>query len=697
MNNKSTTANHLINETSPYLLQHAYNPVNWYPWGEEAFEKAKNENKPVFLSIGYSTCHWCHVMEQESFENEEVASLLNDVCVPIKVDREERPDIDHIYMTVCQVMTGSGGWPLNLFLTPDKRPFFAGTYFPPKERFGRIGFYELLMHIRKIWDTENTKAVNAAKQIVELLEEISTHSKSVSFDKTVIDEAFNQLKTKYDAHYGGFGGSPKFPSPHLLLFLLRYYKETKNNEALEMVENTLTSMRSEGIYDHIGFGFHRYATDEKWHLPHFEKMLYDQAMHIMAYIEAYQVTKKDIYKNVACEVIEYLERDMLSPEGGFYAAEDADSEGEEGKYYVWSRSELKDELGLSDFEMFQKIFYLEDEGNFLEEATKQKTGSNVICFKESLEKISEREGISVDKIKDFIDKAVKKLLKKRQTRIPPQKDDKILTDWNGLLIAALAKAGVAFKEQKYTHLAINAYSFIKDKMTRDNKLQHSYRDGVVKGDGTLDDYSFLVWGLIELYEATFEESYLIEANELNKIILKHFKDDKSEGFFFMPDFSETVLVRKKEYFDGAIPSGNSVSLYNLARLAKYFNNLEYADIANKALSAFGAEAKEHPIGFMMFMVALGFLLNKSQEVVIVGDSDDKNIKEILNILSESYKPNCVKLFVDTKRKSNISNPMLKDYKMLNNKPTIYICENYACKEPITDVSQLREMVITQVF
>ena len=697
MNNKSTTANHLINETSPYLLQHAYNPVNWYPWGEEAFEKAKNENKPVFLSIGYSTCHWCHVMEKESFENEEVASLLNDVCVPIKVDREERPDIDHIYMTVCQVMTGSGGWPLNLFLTPDKRPFFAGTYFPPKERFGRIGFYELLMHIRKIWETENSKAVNASKQIVELLEEISTHSKSVSFDKTVIDEAFNQLKTKYDAHYGGFGGSPKFPSPHLLLFLLRYYKETKNNEALEMVENTLTSMRSEGIYDHIGFGFHRYATDEKWHLPHFEKMLYDQAMHIMAYIEAYQVTKKDIYKNVACEVIEYLERDMLSPEGGFYAAEDADSEGEEGKYYVWSRSELKDELGLSDFEMFQKIFYLEDEGNFLEEATKQKTGSNVICFKESLEKISEREGISVDKIKDFIDKAVKKLLKKRQTRIPPQKDDKILTDWNGLLIAALAKAGVAFKEQKYTHLAINAYSFIKDKMTRDNKLQHSYRDGVVKGDGTLDDYSFLVWGLIELYEATFEESYLIEANELNKIILKHFKDDKSEGFFFMPDFSETVLVRKKEYFDGAIPSGNSVSLYNLARLAKYFNNLEYADIANKALSAFGAEAKEHPIGFMMFMVALGFLLNKSQEVVIVGDSDDKNIKEILNILSESYKPNCVKLFVDTKRKSNISNPMLKDYKMLNNKPTIYICENYACKEPITDVSQLREMVITQVF
>ncbi|MBI1858117.1 MAG: thioredoxin domain-containing protein [Candidatus Melainabacteria bacterium] len=692
MSNKSTTPNRLINEKSPYLLQHAYNPVNWYPWGEEAFEKAKNENKPVFLSIGYSTCHWCHVMEKESFENEEVASLLNDVCVPIKVDREERPDIDHIYMTVCQVMTGSGGWPLNLFLTPDKRPFFAGTYFPPKERFGRIGFYELLMHIRKIWDTENTKAVNAAKQIVELLEEISTHSKSVSFDKTVIDKAFHQLKARYDVHFGGFGSSPKFPSPHLLLFLLRYYKETKNNEALEMVENTLTSMRSEGIYDHIGFGFHRYATDEKWHLPHFEKMLYDQAMHIMAYTEAYQVTKKDIYKNVSCEIIEYLMRDMLSLEGGFYAAEDADSEGEEGKYYVWSKSELKQELGSSDFEMFQKIFYLEDEGNFLEEATKQKTGSNVICFKESLEKISEREGISVDKIKDFIDKAVKKLLKKRQTHIPPQKDDKILTDWNGLLIAALAKAGVAFKEQKYTHLAINAYSFIKDKMTRDNKLQHSYRDGVVKGDGTLDDYSFLVWGLIELYEATFEESYLIEANELNKIILKHFKDDKSEGFFFMPDFSETVLVRKKEYFDGAIPSGNSVSLYNLARLAKYFNNLEYADIANKALSAFGAEAKEHPIGFMMFMVALEFLLNKSQEVVIVGDSDDKNIKEILNIVSESYKPNCVKLFVDTKRKSNISNPMLKDYKMLNNKPTIYICENYACKEPITDISKLSDII-----
>ncbi|MBI3309371.1 MAG: thioredoxin domain-containing protein [Candidatus Melainabacteria bacterium] len=692
MSNKSTTPNRLINEKSPYLLQHAYNPVNWYPWGEEAFEKAKNENKPVFLSIGYSTCHWCHVMEKESFENEEVASLLNDVCVPIKVDREERPDIDHIYMTVCQVMTGSGGWPLNLFLTPDKRPFFAGTYFPPKERFGRIGFYELLMHIRKIWDTENTKAVNAAKQIVELLEEISTHSNGVSFDKTVIDKAFHQLKARYDVHFGGFGSSPKFPSPHLLLFLLRYYKETKNNEALEMVENTLTSMRSEGIYDHIGFGFHRYATDEKWHLPHFEKMLYDQAMHIMAYTEAYQVTKKDIYKNVSCEIIEYLMRDMLSPEGGFYVAEDADSEGEEGKYYVWSKSELKKELGSSDFEMFQKIFYLEDEGNFLEEATKQKTGSNVICFKESLEKISEREGISVDKIKDFIDKAVKKLLKKRQTRIPPQKDDKILTDWNGLLIAALAKAGVAFKEQKYTHLAINAYSFIKDKMTRDNKLQHSYRDGVVKGDGTLDDYSFLVWGLIELYEATFEESYLIEANELNKIILKHFKDDKSEGFFFMPDFSETVLVRKKEYFDGAIPSGNSVSLYNLARLAKYFNNLEYADIANKALSAFGAEAKEHPIGFMMFMVALEFLLNKSQEVVIVGDSDDKNIKEILNIVSESYKPNCVKLFVDTKRKSNISNPMLKDYKMLNNKPTIYICENYACKEPITDISKLSDII-----
>jgi len=532
MNNESRKANHLINEKSPYLLQHAYNPVDWYPWGEEAFEKARRENKPIFLSIGYSTCHWCHVMEHESFEDSTVAEEMNKTFISIKVDREERPDIDNIYMSVCQLLTGSGGWPLTIIMTPKKKPFFAGTYFPKETRFGRIGIIELTQKIAESWIVERDKINSSAEQIVEAIKNQQNISGNSEITEEAMNNAFEQFKSRFDSQFGGFGSSPKFPSPHNLTFLLRYWKHTGNLDALKMVEKTISSMRLGGIFDHIGFGFHRYSTDREWFLPHFEKMLYDQAMLTSAYIETYQATQNEEYALVAREIIEYVLRDMTSSEGGFYSAEDADSEGIEGKFYVWSIDEIRKILNEKEAQLFITTYNLEQDGNFSEEATKIKTGENIPHLKSNLHDIAKRIVLNQSELERRLETIRQKLFAEREKRIHPYKDDKILTDWNGLMIASLAKTARVLDNDKFKNAAIKAMEFILTKMKdSNNRLLHRYRDGEFSIQATLDDYAFVIWGLLELYETTFDINYLKTAIELQNTQNEYFWDEINFGYF----------------------------------------------------------------------------------------------------------------------------------------------------------------------
>ncbi|MCP5063314.1 MAG: thioredoxin domain-containing protein, partial [Ignavibacteriae bacterium] len=571
MNDSTKTHEHtnrLINEKSPYLLQHAHNPVNWFPWGEEAFEKARKENKPIFLSVGYSTCHWCHVMEHESFDDEEVANLMNKHFVSIKVDREERPDIDNIYMSVCQMMTGSGGWPLTVVLRPDKKPFFAGTYFPKHSRQGRIGMLDLVAQLANGWKTKRTEIDKSAEEITQYLNVQSAPNISGKLSEDILDKAFNIFNKRFDQQYGGFGNGRKFPSPHNLLFLLRYWNKSGNETALNMVTKTLTEMRKGGIFDHVGFGFHRYSTESNWFLPHFEKMLYDQAMLLLAYTEAYQATKNELFKQTAEEIIEYITRDMTSPEGGFYSAEDADSEGKEGKFYVWNKKEVLDILGKEDGEWFSNIYNLTDKGTYHEESSGKATGQNIPFLSQTFDDLVNNLQLSKSEVQNKFHTVRAKLFDVRKKRIHPYKDDKILTDWNGLMIAALAKAGKSFDQPKYIALAEKSVGFIFSKLVDgDGKLLHRFRDKEAGIKAQIDDYSFLIWGLLELYESTFEINHLEKAIDLTEVLLADLWDKKNNsGFYFMGEGGEELIARPKEFYDGAIPSGNSVMYSNLLRL-----------------------------------------------------------------------------------------------------------------------------------
>ncbi|MFX1595720.1 MAG: thioredoxin domain-containing protein, partial [Promethearchaeota archaeon] len=599
--------NHLLNEKSPYLLQHAKNPVDWYPWGENAFKKAKEEDKPIFLSIGYSTCHWCHVMAHESFEDDEVAELMNDLFVSIKVDREERPDIDKIYMTVCQMMTGSGGWPLTIIMTPDKKPFFAGTYFPKQTRFGRISLIDLIKRIKELWNTQRDELLNSADQITFSLQNIDQESPGEKFTNDVLKKAYRQLSIQFDETNGGFGSRAKFPTPHNLIFLLRYWKRTGDEKALEMVEKTLQSMRKGGIYDHIGFGFHRYSTDSVWLVPHFEKMLYDQALIALAYTEAYQATKKEIYKKTAEEIFSYVLRDMTSPEGGFYSAEDADSEGEEGKFYIWSKDELEQILKEEEVDLVIKTFNIGQNGNYLDESTGKKTGKNIF----HLTIFPETE------IHDQIERIRLKLFNEREKRIPPHKDDKILTDWNGLMIAALARGALVFNRKKYLKAAENAVKFILSNLRKSNKkFLHRYKDGSSEIQGYLTDYAFFIWGLIELYEANFDIFYLKTAIEIHQIQIEDFWDKKIGGFYFTSNDSEELLTRQKEIYDGAIPSGNSIAMLNLLRLSYITGDYDLEAKANTLNRVFSEKIRANPLAYTQFLIAIDFVIGQTFSLVI---------------------------------------------------------------------------------
>ncbi len=686
-------SNRLVNEKSPYLLQHAHNPVDWFPWSEEAFEKAKRENKPIFLSIGYSTCHWCHVMEHESFEDIETAELMNKVFVSIKVDREERPDIDNIYMTVCQMMTGSGGWPLSIVMTPDKKPFFSGTYFPKESRYGRVGFKELINNINEAWINKRSEIESSADELTNYLQKINSSSEvAIKLNPDIFNIAYNNFETRFDPVNGGFGSSPKFPSPHNLMFLLRYWKRSGDNKALEMVTKTLMEMRKGGIFDQVGFGFHRYSTDKNWFVPHFEKMLYDQALLIMAYTETYQETQNIDFKKTAEEIIQYVLRDMASPKGGFYSAEDADSEGVEGKFYLWTEDNLSKILGQSDTGLVFKVFNTNPHGNFHEEATGKSSGENILHLSKPLDELAINVNIDKNNLIQRIESIRQKLFIEREKRAHPYKDDKILTDWNGLMIVALAKAGSIFGSINYITAAEESYSFIeKYLVNKDGKLLHRYRDGDSSITGNIDDYAFLIWGLIELYEATFQANYLIKAVKLTNTVLKYFWDETKGGFFFTPNFGERLLVKTKEIYDGAIPSGNSVMLYNLIRIAKITSASIYENYANNLLDYFSESVQKAPSGSSLFLSAFEFMIGPSYEIIIVGDRENPETQNIIKSINQKFIPSKVLILKDAAN-SEFLWPYLKPYRQINSKPTIYVCKNFQCEQPTTDINDALSML-----
>jgi len=687
-------ANRLINEKSPYLLQHADNPVDWYAWDKEAFEKAGKDNKPIFLSIGYSTCHWCHVMEHESFEDSTVADLLNKYFVSIKVDREERPDIDNIYMQVAQMLTGSGGWPLTIIMTPDKKPFFAGTYFPKENRFGRPGLINILTQIKDAWVNQHDKIISSSNQIVAGLKNSTTNNvlgNEITLD--VLKKSVNNFTANFDKVKGGFGNAPKFPSPHNLLFLLRQYNRDKDPNILKMVTSTLDKMSEGGIFDQIGFGFHRYSTDEKWLVPHFEKMIYDQAMIAMAYTEVYQLTREIKYKDVAGKIFEYVQRDMTSVEGGFYTAEDADSDGEEGRFYFWTYAELKKILSPEDFNIFIKVFNVEEEGNFIDQIKGDKDGNNILHRKKSNSDLANELKIYEKDLVNKIDKMRKILFDIREKRIHPLKDDKILTDWNGLMIAAFAQAGQVFENQSFISAAEKSTKFILSKLLKNNgELFHRYRNGEVKVDGHLDDYSFMIWGLINLYESTFKVEYLEKAIELNNYLLNNFWDETSGGFFFTSIRSTELFSRQKEIYDGAIPSGNSVEMMNLIKLSKLTGDNKLIEKASLLSKTFSIQIERYPNGYSQLLSGVNFAIGPSFEIVIAGNLKDKLTQEMLKEINSMYLPNKVILLKSSGNNLEKIAEFTRGQEMLNNQTTVYVCRNFVCSLPTTDPNKLLQLL-----
>lgn len=688
--------NRLVFEQSPYLLQHARNPIDWFPWGEEAFEKAKAEDKMVFLSIGYSTCHWCHVMEHESFEDEDVAALMNKVFVNIKVDREERPDLDNIYMTVTQAMTGSGGWPMTVVLTPDKKPFFAGTYFPKNGKYGRAGMMELIPQLEQVWNTKRKDALDYADSLVNELQKMSNQPAGDGLNPEILKEAYSELSASFDEDKGGFRAQRKFPLPHNLLFLLRYWDRTGEDRALYMVEKSLQAMRFGGLWDHVGFGTHRYSTDPDFLLPHFEKMLYDQALLAMAHVEAFQITGKEFYKNTAEEIFTYVLRDMTSPEGGFFSAEDADSEGEEGLFYTWTADEVKFILGKDEGKEFMSAFRMKSGGNFFDEATGHQSERNIPHLPYSTNTQIDESEFFKPEFQAKWDKWRNTLFTEREKRIHPLKDDKILTDWNGLMVAAFAKAGMAFQDEKYTEVAQRAADFLLTKLRKENgELYKRYRNGSSGLTAHLEDYAFLAWGIIEVYHASGEPKYLEESKRIADKLIDLFHDEKNSGFFLTADNAEKLITRAKEIYDGAIPSGNSVAAYVLARLAKLTGDTKYDHMAQGVFQAFTTNVKRGPSNFAMLMTAFDFASGPTSEVVVVeGGLNTQSFQETVDSLQKEYLPRTVIVAKSNASASALDKlaPFSSEQKSIGSKLTIYVCENYTCKQPVHTLKDTKNLL-----
>ncbi len=699
--------NHLATEQSPYLLQHAHNPVNWYPWGEDAFHKARTEDKPIFLSIGYSTCHWCHVMERESFENAEIAAILNQHFISVKVDREERPDVDRIYMSFVQATTGGGGWPMSVWLTPDLKPFYGGTYFPPEDRYGRPGFASVLRSIANAWQSQRDKILESSgditSQLAKHLEVLPSRS-GAPLDPQVLDAAFYAFRRSFDPRYGGFGEAPKFPRPSVFEFLLRYYARTNNSEALDMVLKTLDAMAKGGMHDQIGGGFHRYSVDARWFVPHFEKMLYDQAQLAVSYVEAFQITREPRYAEIARKTLEYVMREMTSPGGAFYSAEDADSGIDpaqpnikgEGAFYIWTRTEVEEVLGAERAEWFCYRFGIEADGNVREDPHGEFTGKNILSESHSIEETAAHFGRSAEELARALEDAGRKLLAARSRRLRPHLDDKVLTAWNGLMISAFARAGSALADQRYTGAAQQAASFILEHLydTGSGTLLRRYRSEDAAIPGFLDDYAFFAQALLDLYEANFDLRYLELAIRLTDRMRELFEDRGHGGFFSTAAGDSRLILRIKDDYDGAEPSGNSIAALNLLRLARMTGRQDYHDSADRVLAAFASRISAAPAGVPQMLAALEFRIAKPSQIVLVGEKHSPDLEELEREREDRFLPNTVVLLVDEESRSTLASwvPGIAEMRKLDGRAAAYVCEDFTCQLPTADRARLGELL-----
>ncbi|OFV99452.1 MAG: hypothetical protein A3F68_09005 [Acidobacteria bacterium RIFCSPLOWO2_12_FULL_54_10] len=684
--------NRLIHETSPYLLQHAHNPVNWFPWGPEAIAEARANNKPIFLSIGYSACHWCHVMEHESFENEEVAQVLNDLFVPVKVDREERPDLDEIYMNATILFTrGQGGWPMSVWLTPDGRPFFAGTYFPPDDYYGRPGFKNVLLRVAGLWKERSQEIAMDASRVTDALQQMHSPMQSGIATRDSVSMAAWQMTRVYDPKHGGVSsGSNKFPPSMSMSLLLREYRKTRNHEFLAPVELTLTKMGQGGIHDQLGGGIHRYSTDPLWHVPHFEKMLYDQALVSSIYLEGFQITGREDFAEAAKGIYDYVLRCLRSEEDGFFSAEDADSEGMEGKFYLWTLDEIQQSLGEDEARLFAAHFDISSAGNWDHpgDAHVPAGPKNILRVLRPLNETAQQLEIASEELQQRLQAARAKMFMVREARVKPALDDKILAAWNGLMISSLAAGSAVLNERKYFDAASQAARFLLNRMMNDGRLLRSYRSGKAHLTAYVDDYAFMIDGLITLFEVSGDISWLNESERLLEIAIRFYWDDQDGGFFFTASDHEKLILRSKLAGDSAIPSGNSVMIGNLLRMAQLLGKHDYRDKAGAILSLFSGNATQSPFGHERFLSGLETWHEGYKEIAIVGPLDDPRTQELRQVVYRQHLPNRLVVLLDPSNSSAdtiISRvPLLAGKQMISSKPAAYVCRNYACQQPVTD-------------
>jgi hypothetical protein len=681
--------NRLINETSPYLLQHAHNPVDWFPWGDEAFEIARREQKPILLSIGYSACHWCHVMEHESFENEAIATLMNDNFVNIKVDREERPDLDQIYMNAVQMMTHRGGWPMTVFLTPEAVPFYAGTYFPSEDRYNMPGFPRVLISVAEAYrERADDVQQTAASILSELQRSTTTLESSDLLSAELLDTAYRGIINNYDSTNGGFGGAPKFPPAMTLEFLLHTFYRTGNQKALEIVRYTCRKMAEGGIYDQLGGGFHRYATDARWLVPHFEKMLYDNALLSRLYLHYYQVSRDEVARAVAEGILDYVVREMTGPEGGFYSTQDADSEGVEGKFFVWSLDEVNQLLDERDAALFSAYYNVTSAGNF--------EGDNILNITRELSEVAATENSTVEELRAALDQSLKILFAAREKRVKPARDEKVLTAWNGLMLSSFAEAAAILSRPDYLAIAKHNAQFVLDNLRREGLLLRTYKDGQAKLNAYLEDYAFLIDGLATLFEATGELQWLEEARTLTAKMIEEFWDEEEGGFFYTGRSHENLIVRSKDFFDNATPAGNSVAAEVLLRIGLLTDNSDYQRRAATILRLTAAAMRRYPSGFGRLLCALDFHLGSPQEIAIIGDSDAPETRLLLDEIWKVYLPNKVVARASLNNTSATEViPLLRERPQLDNKATAYVCEHFICKKPATSAAELASQLQNQ--
>ena len=670
--------NRLSTETSPYLIQHSDDPVDWYPWGEEALTKSRELNKPILLSIGYSACHWCHVMQHESFQNPEIADQMNRQFINIKVDREERPDLDSIYMRAVQMLTGHGGWPMTVFLTPEKKPFYGGTYFPPKDTHGMPGFKKVLDSLITIYYNQPHEVEKASNHIIELIHKNSDQANfRGSPTQKVLDTAFSSLSREFDPVYGGFGRAPKFPQPMILSFLLRYHHSTNNLEALSMVESTLNKMAGGGIYDQLGGGFHRYSTDEKWLIPHFEKMLYDNALLSRVYLETYKITGNPFYRKILEETLDYVLREMTGKDGGFFSSQDADSENVEGKFFLWSEKEIIKELGEHDASIFSLLFDVTREGNF--------ENQNILNIKSDLKTVAESKRLSEEMLAAIIQGNKQHLLKVRSKRIAPFVDQKQLTSWNGLMLAVLADSATTLQNEDYKLAAIQNASHLRSNLFQQTRLLRTHNKGLSKLNGYLEDYSFLALGMLSVYKLTLDSIWLDTAMDLADNMLNLFWEETETAFYDTGTDHESLMVRPRESFDNAIPSGASIACSVLLHLSILTGRKHYREIASKAIESISNLAAQHPYGMGEWLGVLDFYLNQSNEVAIIGDPDDPANKALLQVIYDNFLPYTVVATSPEGDPEGLDpSPILRLRTKINGKPTAYVCTNYSCKSPVTN-------------